>query len=272
MLIIRFRDPELAYLRYLSCFVYFVESPESWAWEEKSIIHRDKFLKLHEYGRDRPQQIQEVNDVRFCCSKVFCIGMGSDGTRVYVGLSKDGYERAVKRLPKDSDYSINLAKQEKKILNEPNALKSSHVIKYRFLDDKGDEEWLFLIMDLCEENLKEFIERSSSDGWSKIARKIIQQILKGLADIHRNPKRILHRDLKPCNILRDVEGNWLLADFGISRIVTQDVSTHRSGMSGTHNWIAVESYSLNSSTSNDGNVRYKKASDIQVGFCLMTNE
>ena len=251
----------------MCCFVYIVESSESWKWEKNSIIHREKFIKLLEKGRDHPQDIKEVNDVRVCCSKEFLIGRGSHATKVYVGLSTDGYERAVKRLPRDD--CADLAEKEREVLNAVNTTQSNYVINYRFLDEKSDKEWLFLITDLCEETLKEFVERSSLDGWSTIARDIIQQILKGLADLHRNPKPILHRDLKPSNILRNVHGRWLLADFGISRILTEDAETHRSIERGTNYWRAVESCSSNDK-SNDRESRYKKESDIQVGFCLMT--
>ncbi len=243
-----------------------LESPESWAWEKKSKIHREKFVKLHEYGRNHPQKIKEVNDVRFCCSNEFLIGRGSDATRVYVGLSKDGYERAVKRFLNDDDRSTSLAEQEKKILNEQNAVKSNHVVKYRFLDKSGND-WLYLIMDLYEESLEEFVKRSNLDDSSKIVRDIIQQVLKGIADIHRDPRCILHRDLKPTNILRDIDDSWVLADFGISRILTPDVGTLRSRERGTDDWKAVESCSTNDAP-DDGEVRYKKESDIQVVFCL----
>ncbi len=194
----------------------------------------------------------------------FLIGRGSDGTRVFVGLSKDGYERAVKRLPRD-DLCASLAEQEKKMLNEPNTIESKYVVKYRFLDDKCDDDWLFLTMDLCEENLKEFVEGTTD--CLEIAQDIIQQVLTGLADLHGNQSPILHRDLKPCNILRDIHGKWLLADFGISRILTQEASTFRSKVRGTRDWTAVESC-CPKGTSDD--VRYKKESDIQVGIVLMT--
>ena len=223
---------------------------------------------MFDLGRDHPQKIKEVHDVRFCCSKEFLIGTGSNATSVYVGLCKDGCERAVKCLLKDR--CTNLAEQEKKILNEPNAMKSNHVVRYRFLD-KSDDSWLFLITDLCEETLEDYVKSSSLDDWSKIAQKIIKQVLTGVADIHRDPNRILHRDLKPSNILRDVDGNWLLADFGLSHILMPGVSTHRSGMKGTDHWRAVESCSTDD-TCNTGEVRYKKASDVQVGLCLMTNK
>ena len=102
----------------------------------------------------------------------------------------------------------------------------------------------------------------------KFAPDIIEQVLKGLVDLHRGINPILHRDLKPSNILRDVEGNWLLADFGISRILSAGVRTHVTNPSGTEDWKAVESCSSKGMTDDDksGNVCYKEKSDIQVCF------
>ena len=251
-----------------SCFAYIVfflaERPESWMWEENSVLHREKFTKLHEHGRIHPEDFNVISDVRVCFSNEFLVGRGSDATRVYVGLGRDGYERAVKRLPRDD--CACLAEQEKKILNEPNAVQSKYVVRYRYLDDKSDKDWVFLIMDLCEETLDQYVERSSSQGWTNIARIIIQQVLQGLADLHYGGSNyILHRDLKPSNILRDVHGKWLLADFGISRILTNEVSTFRSKQRGTKDWRAVESCS-SKGVSDDAEVRYKKESDIQVKY------
>ncbi len=176
---------------------------------------------------------------------------------MYIGLGKDGVERAVKRLHRD--FCSGLAEQEKKVLTELNTTKSNYVVTYWFLDDQSDKNYLFLILDLCEETLADFVDLL------KIAADIIRQILKGLAHLHRGPNPILHRDLKPSNIMRNVQGNWLLADFGISRILTGDDSTHASTQRGTENWRAVETYSSNG-TNVDSKVRYKKESDIQVGF------
>ena len=229
-------------------------------WIKSSIIHRDKFEKLLEYGQDQSKRIQEINNVRVCFSEEFLVGWGSDGTRVYVGLGRDGYERAVKRIPRDILCS---AEQEKKILNERNALESNHVVKYRHLDNYSNHDFVYLIMDLYEETLKQYVKRSSSDDWSQVTRDIIWQILRGLADLHCQPKCILHRDLKPSNILRNVHNKWLLADFDISRILTHDQSTHRSKERGTKNWKAVESCSFKDK-SNDADVPCKKESDIQV--------
>ena len=213
-----------------------------------------------EYGQDQSKKIQEINNVRVCFSKEFRVGTGSDGTGVYLGLSRDGYERAVKRMQRDI---LRSAEHEKEILNERNALESNHVVKYRHLDDYSSDDWVYLIMDLYEENLKQYVQRSSSDDLAQVTRDIIRQILRGLADLHCQPKCILHRDLKPSNILRNVHNKWFIADFDISRVLTQDESTHRSKEMGTNYWKAVESCSFKDK-SNDAEVRYKKESDIQV--------
>ena len=257
---IYFKSPSTS----LSSHVFFLESQEPWKWEKKSIFHREKFIKLSEHGKNHPEKIKEVNGVRVCCSKEFLIGKGSDGTRVYIGLGKDGVERAVKRLHKDS--CSGLAEQEKKVLTELNTTKSIYVANYWFLEEQSDQEYLFLILDLCEETLSDFIGRSSLNDLIRISADIIRQILKGLADLHRDPNPILHRDLKPSNIMRNVQGNWLLTDFGISRILTEDDSTYTSTQRGTENWTAVECYPLNGIT-DAGKVRYKKESDIQVRIC-----
>ena len=236
----------------------FAENSEPWKWVKSSEVHRDKLTKLLEYGKENPEEVMEINGVRVCCSEEFLIGMGDDGTRVYVGLGRDGWEKAVKRLPKDACASI--AEHEQKILNELNKNQSNHVVKYWFFDHESDRNYVYLILNLYEETLESYVHHESSEPLAEKAPEIICQVLEGLADLHGNLPPILHRDLKPSNILRNVHGKWLLGDFGISRFLKGDASTYTSKERGTLDWIAVESYVKDE----HAQVRYKKESDIQV--------
>ncbi|KAK4056845.1 Cyclin-dependent kinase catalytic subunit [Microbotryomycetes sp. JL221] len=58
--------------------------------------------------------------------------------------------------------------------------------------------------------------KKSPRGLSKdLVVKLLQQLLAGLAHLHS--RRILHRDLKPQNLLIDKSGNLKIADFGLAR-------------------------------------------------------
>jgi serine/threonine protein kinase len=74
-----------------------------------------------------------------------------------------------------------------------------------------------LILNLYEHSLKEFIREEGETITESRARNMIRQVLEGLEALHAREPRILHRDLKPTNILIDVHGNLLLSDFGIGR-------------------------------------------------------
>ncbi|XP_046844651.1 U-box domain-containing protein 70-like [Xenia sp. Carnegie-2017] len=232
---------------------------QEWKYLGESTKHLESFQKLIEYGRDPSIKVEYVGDICVIFSEEFCIGKGSDGTRVYLGLGKDGYGKAVKRIRRDN----NLALQENTILNESNAQKSEYVVNYSYLEQESGTEYVYLILDLCEESLRDFVlsEANSLTYIRKTLPEILRQILKGLADLHSEPRPILHRDLKPSNVLRDAQGKFLIADFGISRILKDGRTTYSSiAKSGTEYWIAPESYCMKGQSKKKA--RFKRQSDV----------
>ncbi|XP_046862167.1 uncharacterized protein LOC124455575 isoform X2 [Xenia sp. Carnegie-2017] len=231
---------------------------QPWKYCDKSLIHQEKFKKMEEYGRKHPEKFTLLSELRVIFMKEFLLGKGSDGTRVYLALGNDGYGKAVKRIHKDSGKDF--ANREKEIFNKLNAKRSNYVVNFWDLKENLDEEYLYVILDLCEESLESYVKSSSLQNLLKVVPTILMQILKGLADLHSGPCPILHRDLRPSNVLRDVDGNFLIADFGISHMLSDETSTHLSIQRGAKNWIAPESYDKTDGSINK--VRYKKESDI----------
>ena len=213
-----------------------------------------------------PKATRRIGTYSVCLETEFAIGKGSDGTTVYIGLSDDGIEVAVKSIP------LNICKElgpnEKEILNCSNVKKEQHIVNYRFYTDSVGSTHGYLVLDLHEKSLKDYVKERSKEELTRNGPNIIRQILYGLQALHCGEEEILHRDLKPSNILVSSQGEMLLADFGISRKLREGQTTYRSGQQGTENWIAVESLPVDDSddelSRENSYVRYKKQSDIQV--------
>jgi serine/threonine protein kinase len=92
----------------------------------------------------------------------------------------------------------------------------------------------------------EYIEGSScaeilrDDGWVEVeeAIAIIEQACEGLHYAHRHG--VVHRDVKPGNLLRSTEGEVKLADFGIAKATEQSSITQVGSVLGTAAYLAPE--------------------------------
>ena len=184
-------------------------------WKPQSEKHKEKFEGLLEVWRSDPQSITIVSSNGVCFQKQFLIGTGSYGREVYICLGSDGIERAIKRLPKLQ--CKRLLKNEQDILTSRNAVNSSRIVNYWFYDETSNADFCYLILNLYEQNLEDCIKEKGEEITKANAQKMIRQVLEGLKALHTREPRILHRDLKPTNILVDVKGNLVLSDFGIGR-------------------------------------------------------
>lgn len=112
-----------------------------------------------------------------------------------------------------------------------------HVMKVLASGDMGDEA-IWFAMPLAQQSLADVIEEFKEKPASVID--LIEQICAGLSYIH--DQNVLHRDLKPGNILRKANGNWALSDFGLAVEVeraTRITPITQFGM-GTENYSAPE--------------------------------
>lgn len=80
------------------------------------------------------------------------------------------------------------------------------------------------------------------------ARIIIVQIFHGLIYLNKRPQRIIHYDLKPGNVLFDEVGVAKVTDFGLSKIVEDDVGSQgmelTSQGAGTYWYLPPECFEL----------------------------
>jgi eukaryotic-like serine/threonine-protein kinase len=67
---------------------------------------------------------------------------------------------------------------------------------------------------------------------------IMEQVFNGLRAAHR--EGVIHRDLKPGNIMRDKQGRVLVMDFGLARTMEGDGMTRTGAMLGTMEYMSPE--------------------------------
>ncbi|KAJ2009296.1 Protein kinase of the Mitotic Exit Network, partial [Coemansia sp. S85] len=168
------------------------------------------------------------------------IGKGAAGS-VYRGLNlRTGGVVAIKQIRKEgfsSNDEIEAARKEIDVLRD---LHHRNIVKY--IGYEQTEQELDIILEYCEGGSLQNILRKFSKFPENLVGVYVAQILDGLSYLHSNA--ILHRDIKPGNILLVKEGVVKLADFGVARI--------QNGLDtvvGSPYWIAPEVLQLKGATS-----------------------
>ena len=116
--------------------------------------------------------------------------------------------------------------------------KISHPNVVSVIDAGEDGGHPYIVFEYVEgETLKQRIARIGAlDIQEAIAYAI--EIARGLSIAHA--RNLVHRDIKPQNVLIDVEGRAKLTDFGISRQLEQDGMTATGRVLGTTDYVAPE--------------------------------
>jgi serine/threonine-protein kinase len=133
-----------------------------------------------------------------------------------------------------------IASDKKTIERFSNELKLARKIRHenvcQMYDINEEEGTHYITMEyIAGEDLKSFIRRSRLLTVGK-AISIAKQVCEGLSEAHR--LGVVHRDLKPQNIMIDKEGNARIMDFGIARSIKGKGITGAGMMIGTPEYMS----------------------------------
>ncbi|CAA7266738.1 unnamed protein product [Cyclocybe aegerita] len=151
---------------------------------------------------DRYQKIEKVGEGTYgVVYKAKDVGSGQ-----IVALKKIRLEAEDEGVPSTAIREISLLKE----------LKNENIVQ--LLDIVHADQKLYLVFEFLNVDLKRYIETGNQNRTPislQIVKKFTHQLNSGLLYCHSH--RILHRDLKPQNLLIDKRDNLKLADFGLAR-------------------------------------------------------
>ena len=180
----------------------------------ENLLFADRYRLLEVKGRGSFGEVWRATDERL---------QSEVAVKVYIALDSKGLEEFV------SEYKVANA------LSHPNLLHADYF-----------DVWTnrpFIVMPYCPESSASLVGKMDE----KTAWRFLRDVSGGLAYLHG--KGIIHRDIKPDNILRDKEGRFLISDFGIStkmrstlrRNSTREMS--QKDIAGTIGYMAPELFS-----------------------------
>ncbi|CAO3646479.1 serine/threonine-protein kinase pef1 [Cunninghamella echinulata] len=161
-------------------------------------------------GTDRYQRLEKL-------------GEGTYAT-VYKGKSRLGGEIvALKEIHLDAEEGApSTAIREISLMKE---LKHPNIV--RLMDVIHTENKLILVFEYMDQDLKKYMDTNARATHGALdlmsIKQFMYQLLRGIAYCHEN--RVLHRDLKPQNLLINKRGQLKLGDFGLARAFGIPVNT-----------------------------------------------
>ena len=121
----------------------------------------------------------------------------------YVALKKVRLENEDEGIPSTSIREISILKQ----MHHPNIV--------NLIDLIHGEKRLFLVFEYLNYDLKKFLDLNGAPLKPELVKSYLYQLVLAIKYCHS--RRILHRDLKPQNLLLDTNGIIKVGDFGLAR-------------------------------------------------------
>eukprot|EP00475_Leptophrys_vorax_P016630 TRINITY_DN230_c0_g1_i1.p1 TRINITY_DN230_c0_g1~~TRINITY_DN230_c0_g1_i1.p1 ORF type:complete len:529 (-),score=137.36 TRINITY_DN230_c0_g1_i1:251-1837(-) len=149
------------------------------------------------------------------------LGKGNSGT-VYKAFNFEDFKiYALKRV------YVTSAANRSQMLKEVNAfsvLKSEHLVSYfgAIIEDDNPDEIALVLEYMNRNSLQSVVDNFGGCADEAALARISKSVLLGLNDMHK--MNLIHRDIKPGNIVLNHKGVVKITDFGITRDVTPDMS------------------------------------------------
>lgn len=179
--------------------------------------------------------INRVLDSRYKIENVVGIG-GMAYVLKAIDLKQEGRPVAIKILNQEFNGDENAVKR---FVNESEAVAmvdSPNIVK--IYDVAISENLKYIVMEFVDGiTLKDYIDKVGALGW-KEAVHYVRQILNALS--HAHEKGIIHRDIKPQNVMLLRDGTVKVTDFGIAKTPTSEPLTMTDKAIGTVNYISPE--------------------------------
>ncbi|KAF8391183.1 hypothetical protein HHK36_023484 [Tetracentron sinense] len=204
-----------------------------------------KYLELFPEGFFNFRQIKVATQNFSSANK---IGEGGFGP-VYKGVLQNGVAIAVKQLsPKSKQCVCEFVNEIGTIsaLQHPNLVRllgccteeNQLLIVYEYMENNSLARMLYLVKTctslFCPEEFR------SRLNWPTRV-KICLGIAKGLAFLHEESKlKIVHRDVKPANVLLDKDLNAKISDFGFAKLYEGEKTHVITRIAGTNGYMAPE--------------------------------
>lgn len=146
------------------------------------------------------------------------VGLGTFG-KVFRARHKDtGALYALKRVIMEMEregFPVTAVREAKLLesLSHENILKLECIVKAASINNGGQEEGVYFVFPYYQYDLVGLMRKRRFSPLE--ARYVMTNLLRGLAHLHRHS--IVHRDVKPSNILIAHDGRTVLGDFGLAK-------------------------------------------------------
>lgn len=159
----------------------------------------DKFRKIEKIGEGTYGIVYKAKDTE---------------TGLYVALKRIKLESETEGVPSTAIREISLLKELK------------HASIVQLFDIVIADCSLYMVFEYLTMDLKKVLDKGKDVFVPKLIKSYMHQMLDAISYCHLH--RILHRDLKPQNLLVDKKGHIKLADFGLARIfnIPMRIYTH----------------------------------------------